>query len=173
MNQSNQSPDNRRHESDREDIMREATAMRRRASFAIDGLPSPVVAGFRSNDFFSIFFDQNPVYQFNNTGQLRRAYRDGLLYRTQGTTLAQLNRVRTPERTELQRTDLTPEQLDEFLSEMAKFLGKVRSAFTENGAELIEQVPQETDIIPDLLAALELIQQQTQPLADALPTRRH
>ncbi|MFK7820517.1 MAG: hypothetical protein AB8G99_17485 [Planctomycetaceae bacterium] len=173
MNQPIQNPDDRRHESDREDIMREATAMRRRASWTVEGLPGPIVAGFRSNDFFSIFFDQNPVYQFNSTGQLRRAYRDGLLYRTQGTTLARLNRVRTPDRTELQRTDLTPEELNEFLSEMRRWLNDFQSALENKDAKLQEQIPKASDIVPSVLAALLLIGKQTEPLAPALPTRRH
>ena len=172
MNKPIENTDARRHESDREDIMREATAMRRRASFTVAGLPGPIVAGFRSNDFFSVFFDQNPVYQFDNVGRLRRAYRDGLLFRTQGTTLAQLNRVRTPERTELQRTDLTPEQLPEFLAEMHAFLNRFQIALAEDSAQLHEQVPIDTDLVPDVMIALRTIAEQTEPLAPALPTRR-
>lgn len=170
MTESNER-DSRRNESDREDIMREATALRRRASFAVEGLPEPIVAGFRARDFFSVFFDQDPVYQFDDNGRLRRAYRNGLLYRTQGSTLARLTRVRTKEQTELQRTDLTADELAEFLNEMRGFIEALLAAL-ESGVVPTEKVPADADFSSEIIAALEATLQTTDPLAPAFPTRR-
>lgn len=165
-------PDKRRHESDREDIMREATGMRRRVSLSVQGLPEPIVAGFRSNGFFSIYFDQDPVYQFNDQGQLRRAYRGGFLFRTQGTTLAKLERVRTETQTVLQRTDLNSIEFAKFLAEMKRFLRQLCEAGSANNIVVHEVIPTESELLPKVLTASELALDCSQPLADALPTRR-
>ncbi len=165
-------PNERRHESDREDIMREATAMRRRVSLSVNGLPTPVVAGFRSNGFFSIYFDQDPVYQFNADGQLRRAYRNGFLFRTQGDTLARLERTRSQTETVLLRTDLTDIELSEFIAEMKRFLCQLLEANGEDRVQILEAVPGEAGLLPDVLNAVQLAFDNPIPLACALPTRR-
>lgn len=152
--------------------MREATALKRRVSFRVAGLPEPIVAGFRSNDYFSVFFDQDPVYQFDNEGRLRRAYRNGLLYRTQGSTLAQLQRVRTAEQTTLKRSDLEPAELREFLAQMTAFIQGLWDAVRNGTAEIQQQIPDNQDIDRAVATALEaVLSQKTEPLAAALPTR--
>ena len=77
-----------RIESDREDLIREATALQQRVEWAVPGEPEPVVTGFKRDGSLSVYFGQDPVYQFNPTGQLRRAYVEDFLFRTQGDTLA-------------------------------------------------------------------------------------
>lgn len=168
-----ESPNNsRRHETDREDIMREAAALVRRISFSADGLPSPIVAGFRRTGFFAVYFDQDPVYQFDAKGLLRRAFRHGLLYRTQGTTLAELRRERTEAATTLLRTDLTTEQLDLFLDEMNRFLTKLSTAIRHGHAEATAQIPtDDIQLTSDIQAAIDAAIS-TRSLAPAIPTKR-
>ncbi len=164
-------PDRVRHESDREDIMREATALRRRVSLLVPDIPQPVVAGFRDNGSLSLFVDQDPVYQFDPAGGLRRAYRRGLLYRTQGNTLAELNRVREPERTVLQRHDLTEHQLADFLAEMQATLQSLLAAISESRVELAQLIGGGS-VLDDVVSAIARILRQNCPLAPAIPTRR-
>ena len=108
--------------------MAEATALADRAEFACQpsaGRSYPwaiATVGFRRDGCLSVYFDQDPFYQFDPEGGLRRAYTDGFLYRSQGDTLAQLQRNRSGARTTLLRTDLTPQQLREFQQRMRDYL---------------------------------------------------
>src|SRR5262245_38318908 len=70
-----------RQESDREDLLREATALVERAELKVAGEPEPVTVGFRRDGSLSVFFGSVAVYQFNTAGELRRAFADGLLYK--------------------------------------------------------------------------------------------
>ena len=161
-----------RNESDREDIMREATALKRRMSLRVAGMPEPIVAGFRTNDYFSVFFDQDPVYQYDNQGQLRRAYLGGLLYRTQGNTLAQLKRVRTETQTVLQREDLNSDQLAVFLTTMSEFISRLLTAFENGTVTVLETIPDDPAIADQVTTALRQVTASDVALAPAMPTRR-
>ena len=103
-----------RHESDREDIWAEAVAMTSRAELSGSAVTSPILVGFRDNGWFSVYFGQDVMLQFTADGGLRRAFRQGQLFRTQGATLARLERQRTDAETVLDRHDLNAEELAEF-----------------------------------------------------------
>src|SRR5262245_3342321 len=104
-----------RHESDREDLMAEATALRERIALQLGGETEHVVLGFRDNGGWSLYFGSDPVFHFDAAGGLRRAFVDGELYRSQGTTLARLTRTRTDREVQLVRHDLSQGELEEFL----------------------------------------------------------
>ena len=94
-----------RDESSREDLLREATALVERIELRITAPISAahdrddhVVVGFRANGAASFFFGDDPVYQFNSAGQLRRAYCGGLLFKATHGRLVSLQRVRQAER---------------------------------------------------------------------------
>jgi hypothetical protein len=140
-----------RNESDREDLIREATALIRRTELAADDLSEPITIGFRSNGAMSVFVGQDPVYQFDPTGRLRRAYVGGTLFRSQHSTLAKLDRQRTPEQTILQRQDLNADELQQFRREMRLCLSAVRSALTEGRLKQVRTVPPDADLIPEIL----------------------
>jgi hypothetical protein len=72
-----------RNESDREDLMAEATALRRRVQLQVPGEALSIIAGFRDEGRVSIYFGPDPVYHFDEQGRLRRAFVAGRLYRTQ------------------------------------------------------------------------------------------
>ena len=78
------------YESDREDLLRQATALVERAEILLPGLTEPLVVGFRRDGSVSFFFGADPVYQFNAAGELRRAYLDGLLYKADRGRLVQM-----------------------------------------------------------------------------------
>ena len=139
-----------RHESDREDLMAEATALVRRVELAVPGEDLPVVAGVRNSALLSIYFGSDPVYHFDERNRLRRAFAGGRLYRTQGNALAELTRVRTPQATELRRHDLDGPSLDEFVDRMKQRLRRLHDALAQGTAAVLRQVPEEDDFVAEL-----------------------
>jgi hypothetical protein len=161
-----------RDESDREDLMREATALVYRAEIRVPSEADPVVAGFRRDGSLAVYFGSDPVYQFDDTGRLRRGFVDGVLYRTQGGTLARMTRHRTPEATELHRHDLTGEELQTFLKRMLGRISVFRGWLAADEYEVVEAVPAPCDVLPRLTAFLTDVLVQTEPLAPPVPGRR-
>src|SRR5262245_41173967 len=108
-----------RDESEREDLLAEATALVERVEIVPRRTlareygavleTGSIVAGFRANGAMSLFLGEDPVYQFNAAGQLRRAFVNGRLYKAVGGRLVQLERIRQPQLVELRRHDMTPE----------------------------------------------------------------
>lgn len=120
-----------RQESPREDLIAEATAFIDRIEFTPqDG--DLIFAGFKRSGGLSIYFSEDPVYQFDDQGRLRRAFKSDLMYRSQGTTLTLLQRVRTEQETVLQSRDLSVDDCNAFLTEMATTLTAFLSMLQEN-----------------------------------------
>src|SRR5687767_7509073 len=95
-----------REETDREDILREATALVERVELLVPGCAESVVMGFRRNGSASFFFGADPVYQFNTSGELRRAFVTGQLIKADRGTLAAFDRHRTETEVQFVRRDL-------------------------------------------------------------------
>lgn len=159
-----------RHESDREDMIREATALRNRMEWQLPGESELVFTGVKSGGSLSVYFGPDPVYQFSEAGGLRRAYSDGFLYRTQGTSLARLHRERSDEQTVLLRTDLNEDELSQFLSRMDERLDQLRQAIADGSATQVRSVS--NDEPPDYEALIKLAIEASPKLAPAMPTRR-
>lgn len=146
-----------REESDREDLLREATALVERvellpSSTAVDStdtLPSgdPIVAGFRANGSLSLFFGADPVYHFNASGELRRAYVGGVLVKAAKGQLASLERVRTESEVQLVRHPLSAEDQARFLEAMSQQLRGLAALLERDDFELVGQVPAEADVV--------------------------
>src|SRR3954451_8705906 len=109
-----------RDESNREDLLREATALVERIELIPNGAADNrhIIAGFRRDGALSIFFGEDPVYQFNAAGELRRAYHDGKLLKATRGRLAALKRARTEHEIQLVRHELSGAEQAEFLSRM-------------------------------------------------------
>ncbi len=103
-----------RHEADREDLVKEATAYVIRGELSIPDWEHPIFVGFRKSDAFSFYFGPDPVYQFDSRGRLRRAFVAGKLYRSEGDTLSSMYRSRSDTETTLMRTDLPASQCEFF-----------------------------------------------------------
>src|SRR5262245_54901015 len=119
-----------RDESDREDLLREATALVERIELLIDShdsVTNPIVAGFRANGAFSVFFGKDPVFQFNSAGELRRAYCGGLLFKASRGWLCSLKRVRHANEVVLQRHDLTDHEQAEFVTQLNVRMTQLRA----------------------------------------------
>jgi hypothetical protein len=161
-----------REESDREDLLREAVALVRRVELSFPDRIDPVFVGFKRTNGLSVYFGPDPVYQFDERGRLRRAYVAGLLYRTQGSTLARLSRERSERETVLVRTDLSPAELTEFLQAMQDQLAWLAAAIAARAYAKKEQIPPDPNLDPELVSALEVCLAADPPLAPAFPGRR-
>ena len=134
--------------------MAEAKALRERVEYSVDDQSETVVAGFRPNGQWSLYFGSDPVYHFTADGALRRAFCGDDLYRTQGTTLARLRRVRTGDEVQLVRHDLTPDELANFCARMNELLANLKRAIDSGSAQIVRQFPDDKDVEARLLAAL-------------------
>lgn len=163
-----------RQESDREDLFAEAVALTRRIECRLATTTGEllVMAGFRPTGMFSIYLGPDTVYQFDVDGRLRRAYRTGFLFRTQGTTLARLRRERTATETELLRTDLTDEELHEFQRTMVQELDAIAGQLAAVGAENLRQFPPgDATVQRDVIHQLTVVGRQTPWLSAPIAAR--
>jgi hypothetical protein len=137
-----------RQESEREDLLREATALVERMELAPpdEAGADHVVVGFRSDGAMSVFFGTEPVYQFNTAGQLRRAFCEGLLYKAVCGRLASLHRVRQRGEVQLQRHELTEDEQAVFISEMHYRLRELLSQLNAERLTIVGQVPADADV---------------------------
>jgi hypothetical protein len=155
-----------RHETDREDLLREATALVQRSEFVLPGEMEPVVIGFRAGGAASVFCGADPVYHFNSVGELRRAYVGGLLYKAEHGRLVELRRERGPDRVQLLRRDLSTQECDHFAQQALARLRGINTQFQSGNWQLRGQVPATGDVmgrirtwldgLPERLAIAEL-----------------
>ena len=155
-----------RSEADREDLMREVVALVRRVELMVDG--KCIVAGFRNTGWFSIYFDADPMYQFDDCGQLRRAYVDGLLYRSHATVLAQLQRLRGDHETTLVRRDLTEDLLQDFRQHCHERIRWLAERLIAGQFENRGEVPVGGHLVPIVQEFLQTVLNSTKFLAPAI-----
>jgi hypothetical protein len=136
-----------RESADREDLLREATALIERVELQVAGLDEPVVVGFRRDGAASFFFGPDAVYQFNARNELRRGFLNGQLYKSTYGRLASLTPVRTADQTELRRHDLNDAETQKFLSGAIALLKKLLESLTACEYTLVGQVPADGDVI--------------------------
>ncbi len=153
------------HESEREDLMREATAFGRRTEFFIADHPDAVFVGFRDDGRVSIYWGSDPVHHFDTEGRLRRSYVDGQLYRTQGLTLARLTRQRSAGASELVRHDLSQHDLQGFLETMDRQLAALAEHIRSSHVQQQTQIPAQPDLLPMVLAAVQRVLNSRERLA--------
>lgn len=136
-----------RLESDREDILREATALVQRAELRVEGFAEPLVIGFRRRGEGSIYVGADPVYQFNSAGELRRGYVNGRLVKAERGQLVSLDRQRREHEVQLVRHTLSDNEVGTFLSGLQMNLATIRESLTRNNYELVGQVPDDIDVV--------------------------
>jgi hypothetical protein len=136
-----------RRESDREDLLREATALVERAELKVAGFEEPVVVGFRRDGSASFFFGAERVYQFNTARELRRAYIGGLLYKAERGRLVSLARERTEAAIVLNRIDVSDNEAAEIVASLCRQLLALHGALAARQFEVIGQVPVDVDVV--------------------------
>lgn len=141
-----------RQESDREDLLREATALVERAEFTFPDEAEPVVAGFRRDGSFSVYFGGDPVVQFNSARQLRRGFFAGRLLKADKGKLVWLTRERTATESILHARELTPDESANLLTHAAELIDRLCSHLRVGAFTLVGQVPADGDIVARILA---------------------
>ena len=138
-----------RQESDREDQLRDATALVERIELAPHGSieAEHIVAGFRREGALSVYFGADPAYHFNPAAELRRAYIGGLLYKAQDRRLVSLERVRTTSEVQLVSHSLSDGAQSAILSAMRDRLFGLARQIDNNELSTVGQVPPEADVI--------------------------
>jgi len=161
-----------KNEADREDLIREATALVNRVELTCAGTDEPITAGFRRQNGLSLFFGQDPVYQFDPEGRLRRAFVDGKVYRSQHMTLAEMTRVRTETQTILSRTDLQPDDLAAFRAKMNDRLSDLRNRIQDEQIRVSRVVDSRGDILARIAESLDEILQHAEDWLSSQIRRR-
>ncbi len=161
-----------RVEADREDLLAEAVNLRERIELQVPGIDSLVTIGCNDLGHWSFYFGAEPMYRFDADGRLRRAVRDGKLYRTQGATLAELTRVRLEQETQLQRRDLLPDEVESFLTEVRSHLHQLHREYAAGRCEILRQVVENADFFIKLSTVLSRFHEELLTLAPALATKR-
>ena len=160
-----------RQESEREDLLREATALVERVELRLPDQPESIVAGFRRDGSASFFFGQSPVYQFNSRRELRRAYVDGLLYKTDNGRLIEMRRERTAVAVELRSRPLSEDETALFLRAALSRLGDLRDALAAGQATVVGQVPSDSDEVDVTSKVAAWLNQLTEGIAIAKTSR--
>ncbi len=142
-----------RHETDREDLMREAVRLVPRAAWHVPHEPDEVVIGFRGKAL-SVYFGPDPVYHFNEAGELRRAFVDGLLWKAEHGTLLVMQRHRSADATALRSRAMPPSDQRIALQEVGRRLEALADAIALSRAHCHVCVPSDADIAPRLLDTL-------------------
>jgi hypothetical protein len=143
-----------RHEQDREDLLREATALVRRIELLVAGEPETVVIGFRAGGAASIYFGAAPVYQFNTQLELRRAFDEIGPLKVVGRQLIRFQRVRTATRTELVSTPLSPAEQVSFLTLARNRLEILHASLAQGKLSIVGQVPPDSNLLATVIAWL-------------------
>ena len=136
-----------RQQSDREDLLREATALVERAELKVAGFDEPIIVGFRRGGAASFFFGSDPVYQFSAAGELRRAFVAGCLVKAEQGRLVRLSRERSAAAVTLVRDELDAREQAELLAAAEAKLRRLAAALAAGDFKLIGQVPADSDIV--------------------------
>jgi len=110
-----------KQQQNKEDILREATALVNRIEIKFSQKAvskESVFVGFRRDGAVSFFFGAEPVYQFNTRHEFRRGYCKGAMLKADNGKICNLTRVREGDQLVLLSRDYSDEQTAEFLEEM-------------------------------------------------------
>lgn len=135
-----------REEAPREDLLREATAFVERISLRLPAHEEPVFVGFRRTGDVSFYFGEDPVYHFNASGTLRRAFCEGLLIKAEHGQLVRLRRERPGGEVHLVRHELTAEETKGFLRRATEALEGLGAALAGRKFSVVGQVPDDAPV---------------------------
>ena len=145
-------------ETRREDLLAEATALVRRAELTGPELGELVVAGFWRNGGLSAYFGEDPMYRFNEAGQLRRAFVDGVKYQALDGTLVRLQQDRSlTDRVQLLRQELSHDEARVFRLKMQERLSSLLEGLRAGRVTQQAAVPDDSDVVAELVDVLPMI----------------
>lgn len=135
-----------RQESEREDLLREATALVERVELMVPGYEEPVVCGFRRDGSVSVFFGGEPVYQFNTASQLRRAFVAGRIHKAEQGRIVAFSRERSAKQVSLVREELSGDESAALLATMQGLLSRLREVLKLGSCVIQGEVPGGADV---------------------------
>ena len=140
---------------EREDLLRDAVALVPRVLLRVelDGQSSEVFAGFRGASL-SLYFGDDPVFHFNDHGELRRAFVSDRLIKAERGTLVTLERKRSEGVTVLEGARLSPKDESALLEELRRRLRGLSDALATTSVVIVGQVPNDGDGVARLGAWL-------------------
>jgi hypothetical protein len=140
---------------DRENLLRDAVALVPRVMMRVQmrGRSVEVFAGYRGESL-SLYFDDDPVYHFNDIGELRRAYVDGRLIKAERGQLVLLVRKQTECETVLVRHAAGEESDRRLVAELSAILHDLAAEVSDNRMEVVGQIPDDGDGVKRLSAWL-------------------
>lgn len=144
-----------REEQDREDLMREATALVERVELRTASEPESVIVGFRRNGCASVFFGADPAYHFNASNELRRAYVAGELWKALERRLIAMRRERTGAQVELRSRPLDVSEQQTALAQLVLRLQLLRDDLANAGrSSIIACFPSDAPVLDRVQAWL-------------------
>ncbi len=140
-----------RHETDREDLMREATALVNRVALRREGTSEETVIGFRTEGTLSIYFGTELVYQFNTDHELRRGYYKGCLLKANQRLLVSMRRNRESGSLQLLSTTWDSQQTQRFLEQVQLDLRQLAEEIRTQRSAVIDFVAFQQEVQADSL----------------------
>lgn len=141
-----------RHAQDREDLLRDATALVPRIMIRLDihGAKCDVFAGFRKGSAISLYFGSDPVYHFNNHGELRRAFVGGMIQKAQQRKVFEWQQSRSEAKVTVRSRSLTSAEQQTFGDQLFERVAQLRDAIRTSQFVTIGQFPDDGDAIVQL-----------------------
>jgi hypothetical protein len=134
----------------REDFIADATALVQRVELRRNDHAEPIAAGFRSDGSLSLLFGDDPVYQFNSLGQLRRAFANDRMYKADRGRLVVLARENRGGRVQLTQEALPPADAQQFLVAVAGRLTELAGQIAAGQVQVVAAVPSQADVVARL-----------------------
>ena len=140
-----------RQETDREDLMREATALVNRVALRREGTSEETVIGFRTEGTLSIYLGSEPVYQFNTDHELRRGYYEGCLIKANQRLLVSMRRHRESGSLQLLSTTWDLQQTQRFIERVQLDLTQLVDEIRTQRSTVIDFVAAQQEVRADSL----------------------
>ncbi|WP_428308696.1 hypothetical protein [Lacipirellula sp.] len=140
---------------DREDLLRDARGLSPRVELVVGGASEAftLFAGFRGESL-SLYFGQDRVYHFNDRGELRRAYLDGVLLKAEQGKLVAMSRERSASAVAFVSRELPAEEVRRLLDELKDRLRAFSEALAAGAYELVGEEPLGSGVIERLVGWL-------------------
>jgi hypothetical protein len=136
---------------ERENLLRDARNLEPRAQLRLrdGGRETVAFFGFRG-EALSLYFDGDPVYQFNAAGELRRAFVNDVVIKADGGRLIGMRRERTAAEVKLNSAPLSRDAEQGLLIGLANKLTSLAQAIEAGRFMLDGEVPAGCDAVPRL-----------------------
>ena len=160
-----------RHEQDREDLLREATALVQRVEIRLADHSDSIVVGFRRDGSGSMFVGSDPVFHFNKQNELRRGFLNGKLIKSEDGQLVELTRVRTSDEVQLRRRELNSTETLAYFELFCDKARQILTAIAQDELEIIGQVPENGNVVASVAHWMAVISARDLRVADRANVR--